>query len=147
MERNLYSKYPDLGISLLIVVDVALFGVLSVTVWAVQMLWIPFGRVVSSTVSAIFSVTAISALLTQHECHSPWYLDWRRRTAQQSPCLCDIREAVKAMVRVRYRLDVYLHLVCAGTGDDKKCRAYAAPRQRQDRPRRQHASGRTIQSS
>ncbi|WP_035546338.1 fatty acid desaturase [Burkholderia sp. 9120] len=42
MERNLYSKYPDLGISLLIVIDVALFGVLGVTVWAVQMVWIPF---------------------------------------------------------------------------------------------------------
>ena len=42
MERNLYAKYPNLGISLLLVIDVALFGVVGVSVWAVQMLWIPF---------------------------------------------------------------------------------------------------------
>jgi stearoyl-CoA desaturase (delta-9 desaturase) len=42
MERNVYAKYPNLGISLLLVIDVALFGVLGVSVWAVQMLWIPF---------------------------------------------------------------------------------------------------------
>ncbi|BDC43775.1 aminotransferase [Paraburkholderia terrae] len=42
MERNVYSKYPNLGISLLMVIDVALFGVVGVSVWAVQMIWIPF---------------------------------------------------------------------------------------------------------
>jgi stearoyl-CoA desaturase (delta-9 desaturase) len=42
MERNVYAKYPNLGISLLLVIDVALFGVVGVSVWAVQMLWIPF---------------------------------------------------------------------------------------------------------
>jgi stearoyl-CoA desaturase (delta-9 desaturase) len=42
LERNLYARYPDLGVSLLIVMDVALFGCIGVTVWAVQMIWIPF---------------------------------------------------------------------------------------------------------
>jgi stearoyl-CoA desaturase (delta-9 desaturase) len=42
IERNLYARYPDLGISLLMVIDVALFGVVGVSVWAVQMMWIPF---------------------------------------------------------------------------------------------------------
>lgn len=42
IERNLYSKYPILGVSLMMVLDVALFGVLGLTVWAVQMVWIPF---------------------------------------------------------------------------------------------------------
>ncbi|MEZ0602513.1 acyl-CoA desaturase [Paraburkholderia sp. IW21] len=42
VERNLYSQYPNLGISLLMVIDVALFGVVGVSVWAVQMIWIPF---------------------------------------------------------------------------------------------------------
>nr|WKF61268.1 hypothetical protein HUO10_005799 [Paraburkholderia busanensis] len=41
MERNVYSKYPNLGVSLLMVIDVALFGVPGLTVWAVQMIWIP----------------------------------------------------------------------------------------------------------
>ncbi|WP_323121022.1 DesA family fatty acid desaturase [Burkholderia alba] len=42
IERNLYSKYPILGISLMMVIDVALFGLVGLTVWAVQMVWIPF---------------------------------------------------------------------------------------------------------
>lgn len=42
IERNVYSKYPILGVSLMMVIDVALFGVLGLTVWAVQMVWIPF---------------------------------------------------------------------------------------------------------
>ncbi|RBJ67423.1 acyl-CoA desaturase, partial [Pseudomonas sp. MWU12-2534b] len=42
IERNIYSKYPILGVSLMMVIDVALFGVLGLTVWAVQMVWIPF---------------------------------------------------------------------------------------------------------
>jgi stearoyl-CoA desaturase (delta-9 desaturase) len=42
MERNVYTKYPILGISLMMVIDVALFGIVGLTVWAVQMVWIPF---------------------------------------------------------------------------------------------------------
>jgi len=42
IERNLYAKYPNLGVSLLLVMDVALFGIVGVSVWAVQMMWIPF---------------------------------------------------------------------------------------------------------
>jgi stearoyl-CoA desaturase (delta-9 desaturase) len=41
IERNLYTKYSALGVSLMMVIDIALFGVLGLTVWAVQMLWIP----------------------------------------------------------------------------------------------------------
>jgi stearoyl-CoA desaturase (delta-9 desaturase) len=42
MERNVYTKYPILGVSLMMVIDVALFGVVGLSVWAVQMVWIPF---------------------------------------------------------------------------------------------------------
>jgi len=42
LERNVYKKYPILGISLMLVINVALFGALGLTVWAVQMVWIPF---------------------------------------------------------------------------------------------------------
>jgi stearoyl-CoA desaturase (Delta-9 desaturase) len=41
IERNLYSRFTVLGVSLMMIIDVALFGVIGVTVWAVQMLWIP----------------------------------------------------------------------------------------------------------
>jgi stearoyl-CoA desaturase (Delta-9 desaturase) len=41
IERNLYSRFENLGIALMLIIDVALFGVLGLTVWAVQMAWIP----------------------------------------------------------------------------------------------------------
>jgi stearoyl-CoA desaturase (delta-9 desaturase) len=42
MERNVYQRYKRYGIALMAVIDVLLFGALGLTVWAVQMLWIPF---------------------------------------------------------------------------------------------------------
>lgn len=42
LERNLYTRRSLYGILLMLVLDVALFGVLGFTVWAVQMAWIPF---------------------------------------------------------------------------------------------------------
>lgn len=41
VERHVYSKHSALGVALMLIVDVALFGVLGLTVWAVQMIWIP----------------------------------------------------------------------------------------------------------
>lgn len=42
LERNLYAKYPWLGVTIMLVVDVALFGLAGLLIWAVQMIWIPF---------------------------------------------------------------------------------------------------------
>ncbi|MDM0043477.1 fatty acid desaturase [Variovorax dokdonensis] len=41
IERNLYSRYSWQGVGLMLILNVALFGALGLTVWAVQMLWIP----------------------------------------------------------------------------------------------------------
>lgn len=41
IEHNLYSKYSWQGIGLMMIVNVLLFGAIGVTVWAVQMIWIP----------------------------------------------------------------------------------------------------------
>ena len=41
IERNLYTKHSALGVALMLVLDVLLFGVIGITVWAVQMMWIP----------------------------------------------------------------------------------------------------------
>ena len=41
IERNLYSKHSVAGIVLMFIIDVLLFGVPGVTIWALQMLWIP----------------------------------------------------------------------------------------------------------
>jgi stearoyl-CoA desaturase (delta-9 desaturase) len=42
LERKIYSRYNILGITLLFVLDFVLFGFIGLTVWAVQMAWIPF---------------------------------------------------------------------------------------------------------
>ncbi|XHS77715.1 fatty acid desaturase [Burkholderiaceae bacterium UC74_6] len=42
IERNLYSRYSWQGVGLMLILNVALFGALGATVWAVQMAWIPF---------------------------------------------------------------------------------------------------------
>lgn len=41
LERHLYSRHNVLGVALMMVIDLALFGALGLTVWAVQMVWIP----------------------------------------------------------------------------------------------------------
>ncbi len=41
LERNLYSRFSWSGIGLMLVLDLVLFGVYGLVVWAVQMLWIP----------------------------------------------------------------------------------------------------------
>ena len=41
LERYIYSRYPMLGIVLMLLIDVLLFGAIGITVFAVQMLWIP----------------------------------------------------------------------------------------------------------
>jgi len=41
IERNLYSRFSWQGVALMLIIDVALFGALGLTVWAVQMAWIP----------------------------------------------------------------------------------------------------------
>ncbi len=41
IERNLYSRHRLLGVGIMAVINLSLFGVLGMTVWAVQMMWIP----------------------------------------------------------------------------------------------------------
>jgi stearoyl-CoA desaturase (delta-9 desaturase) len=42
LERRLYGRFPSLGVSLLLVLNVLLFGMPGLVLWAVQMAWIPF---------------------------------------------------------------------------------------------------------
>ncbi|HTK98357.1 MAG TPA: fatty acid desaturase [Pseudomonadales bacterium] len=42
IERNLYSKFKISGVGTMMVIDLALFGVAGLTIWAIQMVWIPF---------------------------------------------------------------------------------------------------------
>jgi stearoyl-CoA desaturase (delta-9 desaturase) len=41
IERRVYGRYTWQGVGLMLILDVLLFGVYGITLWAVQMLWIP----------------------------------------------------------------------------------------------------------
>ena len=42
MESHVYTRHSVIGVVLLVVLNFALFGFIGVTIWAVQMAWIPF---------------------------------------------------------------------------------------------------------
>ena len=41
IERNLYTRFSWQGVGLMMIINVALFGAIGITIWAVQMAWIP----------------------------------------------------------------------------------------------------------
>ena len=42
MERHVYGRYSVIGVSLMLITNFVLFGFIGITIWAVQMIWIPF---------------------------------------------------------------------------------------------------------
>ena len=42
LEGRVYARHPAAGIALMALIDVVLFGALGLSIWAVQMVWIPF---------------------------------------------------------------------------------------------------------
>ncbi len=41
LERNLYTRFSWQGVGLMLIINLALFGAIGATIWAVQMAWIP----------------------------------------------------------------------------------------------------------
>lgn len=41
LERHVYARHSSFGLGLMLIIDVVLFGPLGLTIWAVQMAWIP----------------------------------------------------------------------------------------------------------
>ena len=42
LEHHVYTRFPWLGISFMLLLDITLFGIAGLVLWAVQMAWIPF---------------------------------------------------------------------------------------------------------
>ncbi|MDR3502828.1 MAG: fatty acid desaturase [Legionella sp.] len=42
IERNIYSRYSARGVVLMFLINLFLFGLPGITIWAIQMMWIPF---------------------------------------------------------------------------------------------------------
>jgi len=49
IERRVYIPYPALGMLIMLIIDILLFGAWGIVVWLIQMLWIPFwGNAISN---------------------------------------------------------------------------------------------------
>ena len=95
IERNLYTRYSWQGVGLMVIINVLLFGAIGLTVWAVQMMWIPITA--AGIINGIghwwgyrnFEATDASTNV------SPWGINHRRRRAAQQPShLPDLGQAV-----------------------------------------------------
>lgn len=42
LERKLYTPYGTLGVAIMLITDIVLFGIPGISIWGIQMLWIPF---------------------------------------------------------------------------------------------------------
>ena len=42
VERHIYTKHSSRGVTLMLLLDLLCFGIPGITIWAIQMLWIPF---------------------------------------------------------------------------------------------------------
>lgn len=42
IEKNIYSKHSRVGIMIMLLINILLFGFIGIIIWGVQMLWIPF---------------------------------------------------------------------------------------------------------
>lgn len=42
MERNIYSPHSRLGLGILLLLNIAIFGWIGAIIWGIQMIWIPF---------------------------------------------------------------------------------------------------------
>ena len=42
IENNVYTKHSKLGVSLMMIINILLFGWIGLLIWGIQMIWIPF---------------------------------------------------------------------------------------------------------
>jgi stearoyl-CoA desaturase (delta-9 desaturase) len=72
MEQNVYSKHSRLGIMLLLLINVILFGWIGILIWGIQMIWIPFWA--AGVVNGIGHWLGYRNGVTKDQSHnfSPW---------------------------------------------------------------------------
>lgn len=88
IERRVYTPYHRIGLVLMLLIDIALFGWLGLLVWGIQMIWIPFfaagvingighywGYRNGETRDQSRNISPIGILIGGEECHSNHHLD------------------------------------------------------------------------
>ena len=88
IERTLYTPHSRLGIALMLVIDLVLFGPWGLLVWGIQMIWIPFwaagvingighwtGYINSSTRDHSRNISPIGIIVGGEELHNNHHLE------------------------------------------------------------------------
>jgi fatty-acid desaturase len=107
LERNVYTRYASVGLIVMGLIDVAMFGIVpGLLILATQIVWIPFWA--AGVINGIghLGLPQLVQCRRQYQ-HLPRHSD-RRRTAQQSPRLGSSAK-LSNRVRVRYWL-VYIRI-------------------------------------
>jgi stearoyl-CoA desaturase (delta-9 desaturase) len=115
IERNLYTRFSWQGVAVLMVINLILFGPIGLTIWAIQMAWIPFFAAgVINGIGHYWGYRNYACEDTSTEHRPARHPDRRRRVAQQPSRLRHFGQVLREMVRVRHRLG--LHPDHAGAG-------------------------------
>ena len=108
IERNLYTRYSWEGVGLMLAVNLMLFGAAGVTIWAVQMMWIPvLAAGVINGIGHFWGYRNFATADASANIVPVGHPDRRRGAAQQSSRVRFLRQAVVAVVRIRSRLDLH----------------------------------------
>ena len=142
IERNVYVPYSWQGVGLMLAIDLVLFGVVGATIWAVQMMWIPFWAAgIVNGVGHYWGYRNYASNDTSTNIVPMGHPDRRRGAAQQPPRLRLVGQVLGAVVRVRPGLALHPDAVGAGPRARAPRRAEAQVRAVETRSRPRDAAG------
>jgi fatty-acid desaturase len=124
IERNLYTRFSWQGVGLMMIIDLALFGMAGLAVWALQMAWTPIMAAgIINGAGHYWGYRKFRGDRRQHQFVALGHHHRGRRVAQQPPHLPDLGQAVDQALRVRHWLDVHHHPQKHGAWPvSRKCR-------------------------
>lgn len=123
LERNLYSKHSVWGPTLMLILNLALFGVIGMSIWAVQMVWIPFWA--AGVVNGLGHFWAIA--ITRQRTPPP--------TCRPGESSLVVKSFTTTTIRIQRRPSSRsspMSLILAGS-ISASCRSWAGPRSRRRR--------------
>ena len=96
LERNIYGLQNVRGVTLLLVIDLLLFGLVGIVLWALAMAWIPFWAAgVINGIGHAWGYRNFETPDVSKKYRSVGRIYWRRGTAQQPPYLSEFGEVFR----------------------------------------------------
>ena len=121
LERRVYSRFTWQGLALMLILDLLLFGVYGPTIWAVQMMWIPFWA--AGVINGVGHAWGYRSFESADASTNivPWgILVGGRGAAQQPPRLPQLGAALLQMVGAGSGLGLYPRAQRTAAGPDQE---------------------------